>query len=68
MNIIVREVNFKSEDRILISFKSDVIPRIGEFLYLPHFGKYKVFEIIHHITDDNIENNINMWVELEVRR
>ena len=64
IEIVVRESSFKNS-KILITFYSNTIPRIGELIYFPHFGKFRVFEVIHHISDDS-ENNKCMWIELEV--
>ena len=46
-----------------IYYHSDIIPKVDEFLYFPHFGTYKVKKIIYNISDDSNNNRI-MFVEV----
>lgn len=44
-------------------YSANVIPKVDEFLYFPHFGTYKVKKIIYNISDDSNNNKI-MFVEV----
>lgn len=68
IKVIIKESAFNSTgygEKILTSYNTDVIPRQGEFIYLSHFGMYRVLEVTHYISDDSVENKC-MWVEIEV--
>ena len=64
IKVIIKESTF-NEEKILSFYNTDVIPRQGEFIYLPHFGTYRVLEVTHYISDDSAKNKC-MWVEIEV--
>jgi len=44
-------------------YRANVIPKVDESLYFPHFGTYKVKKIIYNISDDSNNNKI-MFVEV----
>lgn len=44
-------------------YSANVIPKVDEFLYFPHFGTYKIKKIIYNISDDSNNNKI-MFVEV----
>ena len=51
----------------LTAYKSNQIPRIGDILYFPHFGSFKVNNVVYHIADDaGLDGNRLMWIEVFV--
>ena len=55
-------------NRRTIHYKSNIIPKINEFIYLPHFGTFEVKKIVYHISDDCEDNNELMWVDIYVNK
>lgn len=33
-------------------YKAEVVPRVGEFIHLPHYGLYKVGDVCYTVSDD----------------
>ena len=56
----------------IMSYTADCVPRVNEFLHFPHYGSFKVKDIVYRISDDdNYVWNCNdrlMWVEVYVER
>lgn len=60
---ILNDDSYKS-----IFLKANCVPRVAEVMYFPHYGSYRVFDVIYHITDDrgiNEENEI-MFVTIKL--
>lgn len=51
--------------REIIKYKSEIIPRINEHIYLTHYGTFQIKNIIYHFTDDRVFQEL-MWVEIYV--
>lgn len=49
-----------------IAYESNQIPRVGDILYFPHFGGFRVKSVVYRISDDSGLGNKLMWVELFV--
>lgn len=61
----IKDFDCRYCSREICKYTSDIIPRIGEHIILPHKGTYKILEIIYHVTDDRKEyDNELMFVSL----
>ena len=54
-----------SENRTFY-YTSDIIPRKNEILYFPHFGSFKVKNIIYRISDDNNKKDENKLMSIDI--
>ena len=53
----------------MASYKSNQIPRTGDILHFPHFGGFRVKNVVYKISDDSgLDGNKLMWVELFVEQ
>jgi len=41
-----------TDDTLFRSYKANVVPHTGEYLFFPHFGAFKILSVIFHISDD----------------
>ena len=66
IRIIVRDATFP--DIIITQFHSGIVPRIGEKVYFPHIGLFKVLRVAYSITDEreDSENEI-LFAEIYVK-
>ena len=46
-----------TDDTLFRSYKAAVVPQVGDFLFFPHFGAFKVISVIFHISDDAPSRN-----------
>lgn len=52
-----------------MAYKSNQIPRTGDILHFPHFGGFRVKNVVYRIADDSgLDGNRLMWVELFVEK
>lgn len=49
-------------------YKTDFIPQVGESIYCPHFGTFKVEKVTHYVSDDRMEDNELMWIDIYVNK
>ena len=47
-------------------YRSDIVPRAGECLYFSHFGTYEVVDVLYYVSDDRVDGDELMWVEVYV--
>lgn len=46
----------KDNNRCLFVYEAEVVPRVGEFIHLPHYGLYVVTDVCYTISDDGPQN------------
>lgn len=64
--IVLRDL----QENIILQYESNVIPHIEECIALSHHGVYVVFNVVHYITDDRDENELEelLWIDVYVRK
>ena len=52
----------------IVQFSAFTPPRVGEIIYAPHHGSYKVTKITYHISDDcdKFKNRI-LFVDIKMK-
>lgn len=53
----------KGNNRCLFVYEAEVVPRVGEFIHLPHYGLYVVTDVCYTISDDGRPQNCNEYGE-----
>lgn len=58
----------KQNNNSIASYSSESIPNIGDYLFFPHKGSYKVHGIIRYISDDCEDfDNTMMYIYVDVQ-
>ena len=55
----------------ILMYDGEIVPHIGEMIYSPHKGKFKVVEVTYGISDDYTGRDhygSMMWASLSVER
>lgn len=55
----------------LVVYEGEIVPHMGEMVYFPHKGKFKVIEVTYCISDDYTGKDrygSMMWASLSVER
>lgn len=58
----------KEYNNAILSYKSEVIPNVGDFIYMLHRGAFRVISIVHTVTDDSCYDNELNWVQIAVEK
>ena len=46
----------RDSSRCMFIYEAEVVPRVGEFIHLPHYGLYKVRDVCYTVSDDRAAN------------
>lgn len=46
----------KGNNRCLFIYEAEAVPRVGEYIHLPHYGLYVVTDVCYTISDDGPRN------------
>ena len=55
----------KDED-IIVTYKSDAVPRVGELINFPHKGTFRILAVAHRVSDDAIWREDERLLYIEV--
>ena len=58
------------DETIFLTYNSSVVPCRGECLHFPHFGAFRVIDVIHRVADDAPKDRDNdlMWIDIIIDR
>ena len=40
------------DENVIVTYKFDVVPRVGELINFPHKGTFRILEVAHRVSDD----------------
>lgn len=58
----------KEYNHVIISYRSETVPNVGDLIYMLHHGAYKVINIVHTVTDESCYDNELNWVQIAVEK
>lgn len=58
------------DGHVIVTYKSNVVPRKGEIVYFAHLGAFRVISIVHDVSDDapNKDDNSLLFVSVIIDR
>lgn len=62
------EIFLQDDYGTLTTYRSNIIPRVGEKIKLSHFGLFKVKEVIYFVSDDSYPNDHLIYISVSVER